>query len=572
MEQQTQQTRRGRRVRRQTGNRRSSGAAVAAAVPSRSPSRSPLAAEPGIRPLRSPWAESGGDPPTGEAVVSGGCLGGYRLLRRIGSGARAQVFLVRPELATAPGSGLPGLEPVEQAMALRVYDEQVDERTVMIELEALEVLGGGTLPEIADVFTSGHTVCLVVEAITGRRLSNLLDERRLSPGEAVTVLAPIAAAVRELAQCGFAHPLLSGADVRFDAAGRPRITGLGQLQRLGPASAERTALERRAHEALVDVVELVVGATHPAPALQRVVELARARLAARPFESFALEVEHALFRLATAAPVIGAGEDRPTRTPVQRPPFPGSGTLEPVHEAPSSSTAVSAERGRSKPRARERDEGGDRSGGLGELLAAETPVLELLRSGRWRSRLGERLARRRGTIVVGALVAAAASVLLLTLVPPQRGESVERRPDSPPTAVEDGASPVPPWSAPEGQQLDAGAESPEPDEAPLDEPDALVAVAAELLADRAMCLAAADRQCLGQVVQPGSALERSDLATLAGELPAAKTPYDLDAVAVVGTMGGAVLLEVPVTGAEREPASLLMIRSEAGWRLREIFD
>ncbi|GAA2458904.1 hypothetical protein [Agromyces soli] len=568
MEQQTQQTRRGRRARGRTGNRRSGGPTVAAAAPA----PAPLAAEPGIRPLRSPWAASSGEPPAGEAVVSGGCLGGYRLLRRIGAGARAQVFLVRPEFAASPDAGLAGPEPVEQAMALRVYDEQVDQGTVTIELEALDALGGGTLPAISDVFTSGRTVCLVVEAVTGRRLSNLLDERRLAPGEAVTVLAPIAAAVRELARCGFAHPQLSAADVRFDAAGRPRITGLGQLQRLGPASAERTALERRAHEALVGLVELVAGATHPAPPLQRVVELARARLSARPFESFALDVEHALFQVATAVPVIGAGEDRPARAPVRRPPLHGNGTLEPVHEPPSSSTSASAERVRSKPRARERDEAGDRSGGLGELLAAETPVLELLRTGRWRSWLGDRLARRRSTIVVGALVAAAASVLLLTLVPPERGESVERGPGSPFGAAEDAPSPVPTTSTPEEDRAEAGAEPLEADAAPLDEPDALVAAAAELLADRASCLAAADRQCLGQVVQPGSALERSDLAELAGERPVEQVPYDLDAVVVVGTMGGAVLLEVPVTGAEREPASLLMIRSEAGWRLREIFD
>jgi hypothetical protein len=33
-----------------------------------------------------------------------------------------------------------------------------------------------------------------------------------------------------------------------------------------------------------------------------------------------------------------------------------------------------------------------------------------------------------------------------------------------------------------------------------------------------------------------------------------------------------VVLTVPWTEAGREPASLLMMRSEAGWRLREWFD
>jgi len=35
--------------------------------------------------------------------------------------------------------------------------------------------------------------------------------------------------------------------------------------------------------------------------------------------------------------------------------------------------------------------------------------------------------------------------------------------------------------------------------------------------------------------------------------------------------GGAVLVRARVAP-EREPASLLMVRGEAGWRLREVFD
>jgi eukaryotic-like serine/threonine-protein kinase len=36
-------------------------------------------------------------------------------------------------------------------------------------------------------------------------------------------------------------------------------------------------------------------------------------------------------------------------------------------------------------------------------------------------------------------------------------------------------------------------------------------------------------------------------------------------------MGAAVLVHAETT-AEREPASLLMVRGEAGWRLRDVFD
>jgi eukaryotic-like serine/threonine-protein kinase len=43
-------------------------------------------------------------------------------------------------------------------------------------------------------------------------------------------------------------------------------------------------------------------------------------------------------------------------------------------------------------------------------------------------------------------------------------------------------------------------------------------------------------------------------------------------IEVAAEMGAAVLLRVPRTVAEREPASILVVRGEAGWRLREIFD
>jgi hypothetical protein len=43
-------------------------------------------------------------------------------------------------------------------------------------------------------------------------------------------------------------------------------------------------------------------------------------------------------------------------------------------------------------------------------------------------------------------------------------------------------------------------------------------------------------------------------------------------VLVRAEMGDAVLIGVTRATPEREPASLLVVRGEAGWRLREIFD
>ena len=98
---------------------------------------------------------------------------------------------------------------------------------------------------------------------------------------------------------------------------------------------------------------------------------------------------------------------------------------------------------------------------------------------------------------------------------------------------------------------------------------------AQLLELRASCFATLDQACLAQVAQPDSAIERADLDLLAQARSGAAVPIDefaLDAITITAEMGSAVLLAVPYADAQREPASLLVMRGEAGWRLRELFD
>ena len=78
------------------------------------------------------------------------------------------------------------------------------------------------------------------------------------------------------------------------------------------------------------------------------------------------------------------------------------------------------------------------------------------------------------------------------------------------------------------------------------------------------------RQVIAPVERERAAVDRERLRRAAPF--DALDPFDLGAIMLVADMGSAVLLEVPYADAEREPASLLMMRSEAGWRLRELFD
>jgi hypothetical protein len=96
-----------------------------------------------------------------------------------------------------------------------------------------------------------------------------------------------------------------------------------------------------------------------------------------------------------------------------------------------------------------------------------------------------------------------------------------------------------------------------------------------MLRQREQCFAELDATCLDDVVQPGSALEAADHRAMAGaqagDADGPDPGYAFDGARVAGEMGGAWLIEMPYTEPEREPASILMMRSEAGWRLREIF-
>jgi hypothetical protein len=492
-------------------------------------------------------------------------IAGYRLLRRIASGDRADVYLATAD-RTRSGDDDGGAALV----ALRIYDREKWNESIAVEVEAMSTDASGTLPVLYDIATldDGHC-CLAVERIAGVPASRLLAERRLAPGEAVTLLAPIVAAVAELARLGFVHTRLTAGDVLIDDAGRPRLVGLGALQRLpAPHGAERTALLRRGHEALAGLVSDVGDATAPAGALDAVDGLLSARLEARPFASCEDEVERALFAAAAPEPIGGVAlRARPSALPARM--------IAPVAPEPVVSMSVrafDAERSDADDAARRRRRGGFRSllalaqlPGIDELAgAADTgsarPLLTRLRAA---------ASARRRPLVFGGLIGGGALVLLLTLVPPATAGG---EPAAGVMSTADAAPPGDEAARPGGDAAPVASATASPELAGV-APDP-VAAAAELLELRASCFATLDLACLDQVVQPGSAIETADRAAIVaardGDTPES-VEFDLGGIAVTAEMGAAVLVSVPFVDAEREPASLLMMRSEAGWRLRELF-
>ncbi|RBY95532.1 serine/threonine protein kinase [Blastococcus sp. TF02-8] len=84
----------------------------------------------------------------------------------------------------------------------------------------------------------GPRVALVLDLLAGGSLAALLARRgRLSPGEVVTAIAPIASALASAHERGVVHGDLSPGNILFTAEGRPVLTDLGVGRVLGESAA-----------------------------------------------------------------------------------------------------------------------------------------------------------------------------------------------------------------------------------------------------------------------------------------------------------------------------------------------
>lgn len=526
-----------------------------------------------------PAAAPGSAPPLAGALV------GYRLVRRIASGERADVYLAAAELpepdatagstAFAPSTdeAMAGVDPgapVRPLVAMRVYPPQVASDSVALEIEAMSTDASGTLPALYDVAAlDDGRCCLVVERLTGPSVSRLLAERTLSAGEAVTILAPIAVAVGDLAARGLVHTRLAATDVLLDDVGRPRLVGLGALRRLPGHvhAAEHTALLREGHVGLAQLLEDVAAAVRPTGLFDDAIDLIRGRLDARPFRACEAELERRLFATATPEPIAGVDvRVRSTRLPARiSAPLPvpevhdDDGLEGKAHPAPRWAQGVRALLGL----AQVPDDFGVR---VAEAVDTVPGV-------GMRTRVGSVIRSRSRSLTVGGLVGGGTLVLMLTLVPPATANDGPDR-----TVVPETETPSPATEHEPTESTDRDSRAAELDgatAAPGIAGDDAAAAARLLLEQRAECFATLDLDCLERLVQPGSAIEATDRAALIaardGDAPVA-VEFDLSTVEVTAQMGDAVLVGFSRATPEREPASLLLVRGEAGWRLREIFD
>jgi hypothetical protein len=391
-----------------------------------------------------------------------------------------------------------------------------DDNAVHREVEALQRAAGDHVVGLRDVESDARQVVLVLDRLPRGTLGELLDRRAsLEAGEAVTILAPLATTIARLHASGVAHGAVSPATVCFDDDGSPTLVGFGCAELFAPAAPEvvldgigAVDADRRALRGLVEAVIARVGGV-----ARRRVDLSGASPAA---------LAAALFEWATPAPIRFDAD-----------------AVDAVVVRP---TAVAAET--------EVDE--STSGGLPHWLTYVVPdtVLERIEepvatiSAIWNG-----WTTRRRRLVLGAAAGALATLVLAAALPAPA-----------PPAATGATSPVP--------ETTASAE-------PVDDPqlpEDAVAAAGILLETRADCFRELSLLCLDAVVQPGSAAAAHDLALLR-DLQAGGEYSGAEVVpgepVLVERLGDSALLDLPPGSS---PASVLILRTTEGWRLRQYFD
>ncbi|MHA7986625.1 protein kinase domain-containing protein [Rathayibacter sp. CAU 1779] len=473
-------------------------------------------------------------------------VGGYRLLRILGSGPRSVCYLA---------TGDEGQVVVKMR---RSSDElaREDAREDGHEVECLSALEDQHIVRILDVAVCAeHPPCVVLERLDGPSLASWRREKDLvDVAEAVTIGVSVVRAVVAVHRSGWTHGAVTAANVLFDAGGCPVLIGFGGAL---PATSARMSADWSATATLIQSV--VAGAEGATDEAIRSVRAALRALETGDHDAATAiaDVESALFALGPAGPVSTAAARR--------------GEVLDPRAAP----AIARERDGAPPTNSEtRDPDVWRRGsrllvsamerGIGTVVAA--PLRRLLHG------------RKKAVVVAFGTAVALTVVALLTIPGPPAGRA--QTPESTTaTTRSDGALVTPSSSArasarsgsdPDRSSSSPGTRATLPPEPSSD--DNPVRAAALLLQHRSACFARADSGCLTDVDQADSALLASDMALLTrGGVPA-DTPTEAQ-LSLTESMGDTSVIAVaPDTAGTTKPASVLVIKTEAGWRLRAVFE
>ena len=504
-------------------------------------------------------------------------VGGYRLVRKLGAGERAEIHLGHAGSREPPDG--------DRIAAIKVYRPATDDASIDREIEALARASSRHLLELRDLATGPDgRPCLILPRLGSGTLGRLLAVRgTVEAGEAVSVLVPLFEAVRELHRVGVAHGAVTPASVLFDDRGAPILARFGAVSLIGdfpvidggqsltPAQLDEQpqAIDDRAglRDLLGTVLVRLGGGASSEP-------LAALRFCVGgdpPTELELTRLIDLLFDLAPALPVRFDDDE--------------------IHEAPPLSPSVRWDPKPMSPREvpgldREPLEEAPRTTGLMSLLLPssarslatesrdEHPLVTL------RSRMVSVLKPVRTPVWIAGGAGLGALVIALTIIPSAHSEPAGRPLTTAGASATAGPSATGPAGAPGGP---AGlgvspSATPAAEAVSAIEGDDPLAAARSLLATRTRCFTTHSMSCLDTVDQAGSAVIESDRDLLRGlkkgvPLPAEATLEGFMPRLIQQLGDSAIIQLVAADGGvvtDKNPAPLLLVRNEAGWRIRDL--
>ena len=194
-------------------------------------------------------------------------IGGYRLVRTLGSGSSSEVLLGHPTVR------LDG-----PAVAVKRYRPEVSDDDIARQVAALSKTTSPHLLRLEDIALdrAGRTA-LILTLLDPVTLARHLERReKLAAGEIVTILAPVIGAAAALHAAGVSHGRIGTASILFDRTGAPVLTSFGRCAPIAaahggaaPTEAQLAAdggvsLDLAAIDRLVrDLLTTAPGAGHP---------------------------------------------------------------------------------------------------------------------------------------------------------------------------------------------------------------------------------------------------------------------------------------------------------------------
>lgn len=447
-------------------------------------------------------------------------LGGYRLIRKLGDGPRAQVFLAYPYREA--DDAIPA--------AIKIFHSSVSDESITLEAEALSRGAGSHSLELLDLTTGpGGAPAFILARCANGTVGRLLRERPdLRPGEAITVLAPITTTLSRLHDSGVTHGSIRPDSILFDQSGAPTLACFGNARliesRMPDAGRDaQPGLQSDLHAMRV-LAKMVLERVHD-DAASGMVEWLKSCFPGEP--GWLNTLTGLLFDLAEPSAV----DLRDNNTAVARASPSRLEHMDPPGEAPMRRRPVVV----------------DLPDFVLKLLPEHFTGSGLLLSiGRFCSTVRPRFWVLAG-LAVTSLVAAVAVV-------PHGGFDTMPGPAASPISTSGPRKSVQP-SATFG---------------PTDADDP-AAAAILLLAQRQRCIEELSLLCLDAVDQPGSTAAVSDQLLLRELQNGAENPtawaVPLSEVSVVELLGDSAIVHLGApTGTE--PASLLLVKGERGWRIR----